>query len=854
MLGVTEEHTQRSEQNVTPVSEGGNHAVGMPDTEAFDIFFGFLRGMQLTTGKITSSSAIDVLNNSHAVYKHIGQNLVRYICYDLATQDHDNKCLYIHPNTASHYGWNPQKLLRFVVFAFAYGLSAEQRKAVAASLNVKINESGIRLHKQDEYFWLLGVVDSLRSHAFPDVADNQFIFAVESVVDLLVSTISGKTQYVPDTRMNILIMLLEANFLLRAAAGAYETMIIGGSATCSISRRATRLMACLGRIFLTHEELHDALDYVRDYHILDNIGKVTGLEELRSTLLETQSYYDHTAISNSTKTIGGMDSLSRQLEDICATCTELLAELSKHQNVLNPKAVTDNETNRSGLRSSKTSDIGICLQHNEQIVDEVYKMVVHGSSFMEPALLAEESVEPSLFIKCYAFSTTVLCSSVVAHDTKKLVVRLLDDTNYRILSTQEIGSLWSVTSMLSQLQKNVADFDEVGFSYRYKEVFRNFLANICINIALGDTCRVFGKDHSVDLLNSRVLELFINLFCTLPHTAMIDSRTGLKKTFREYGADLPHEVDTLLCLLIDLKYFSCVSSYTGEGENYSYDTEVYPSYYRDNEYAVCTLTTLAKLLAYSAHNNVEKTVQHNSVTHGLGWQDVIDVLLHEHIHEANTALMLACGVDILLGGGKFKFGKAHRVGFTVKKELNTVEDLITNKAEICSKIRESVQEIRDFLPGMWLYTYVADVGSNTSSQYLRHRMRSVYNKVYDTDVNKDLHSRYIDMQILSFLLLRSFISARHALDILCSGKLEDKSPAPPSLSLVLDDYFDCCKVSYNKNACYCACHGNDVSEKDSDATPSCSNADVISTTEVVPSQLASVDVTRDALVPPPLTI
>ena len=30
MLGVTEEHTQRSEQNVTPVSEGGNHAVGMP--------------------------------------------------------------------------------------------------------------------------------------------------------------------------------------------------------------------------------------------------------------------------------------------------------------------------------------------------------------------------------------------------------------------------------------------------------------------------------------------------------------------------------------------------------------------------------------------------------------------------------------------------------------------------------------------------------------------------------------------------------------------------------------------------------------------------------------------------------
>ncbi|MFV9839231.1 MAG: hypothetical protein AB8U44_04385, partial [Aaplasma endosymbiont of Hyalomma asiaticum] len=54
---------------------------------AFDVFFGFMYGMQLTLSNITLKAATDTLKGSPAVHKHISADTIRYICYDLASQD-----------------------------------------------------------------------------------------------------------------------------------------------------------------------------------------------------------------------------------------------------------------------------------------------------------------------------------------------------------------------------------------------------------------------------------------------------------------------------------------------------------------------------------------------------------------------------------------------------------------------------------------------------------------------------------------------------------------------------------------------------------------------------------------------
>ncbi|MFV9839128.1 MAG: hypothetical protein AB8U44_03835, partial [Aaplasma endosymbiont of Hyalomma asiaticum] len=606
----------------------------------------------------------------------------------------------------------------------------------------------------------------------------------------------------PDTKTSILFMLLDARFLLRAAGGVYEALLVSRMVkTSSIHIKERSFLPELRRIMRIEKRILDALDYVRDFSISDNIGRHTGLMELYETLNDLNKGFNNTIEEN----ICGMDSLSNRLKLTCTCCTELLREMRKNKGRnSNARTVVLSDDLHHNL--SCASNLGISIQNHKQVICDVYRMVVQGSADVltsMPSPLAAGDGEKSYSIMQHVFQAVVLCSSVVSYNAEKLVAALLSETSRRTLSNTELGSLWALQSMLGVLCRSDGGGDASECSLRHARAFGTLSANLCISIALDDASRVFGENSKSQHMNYRILGLFVDLFCTVPLTLMSNSLMEIKKIFNGHNEELPHEVENVLFMLTDLKYFSYASNYAEEEEIYSAgEYNVRPCYYNaDKKAASGLMEALVKLLAYSfIHNKknsgkIDKRSLGNS--HLVDWIDVLKVLLYEHIHLASVSSMLSHGINVLQDK-KLQFFDAEFTCRDISKIImegkpDTTGNLYDNTAEIRDKISKSVKGIRSMLS-----PNVKKLCSEDSTKRM-DAIQALHSRVWDNNKSKSLHCDELDKQLANYVLFRSYASASLALDIVdsCIWKSHEK----PSLDIILIRYFSCAETKSPGAAC-----------------------------------------------------
>ncbi|MFV9839232.1 MAG: hypothetical protein AB8U44_04390, partial [Aaplasma endosymbiont of Hyalomma asiaticum] len=791
--------------------------MGFPRPErgmnAYSIFFGFLHGMQFSINNVTSSVALNTLKNTKVVHKYICWDVIGYVCYDLATQNYDRHLIYRQCSRNSvSICYGPKRLMRLILFSFAYMLSTQQRKAIVDSLSRKLHESGVELYGHEEYFQLLNIVDNLQSSVSQNTCDSHFMYVIESSVDLLVNMVSEKASAIQE-KISILMMILEARFLLRTASCAYETIITRAQADdLSFKRDYSNLIKDILRADIT---LRQAIDHVCDYSVLDNAGMARGLRLFHSALRKIHSCYDQATLGSSSPPIEYIGTIFRQAENIHHVCTHLLEDMMNNKKIafdtsawINyemSKVFSEDELNRSKFV------VWICLHSHKQIVFDAYRLVENGAPEVFVALQEYETRNKELLPAQQITSIApVLCSRIVARHAKNFLQGICGRSSRRVLTTPEEESMGAVQFMLFELcyRSALLDYAAGNFfarSQAHEKVLRNLAANICINIALGDTRHIFGESAETINLNFRVFALYTSTFCDLPPDMMNGARIKLKKAFDEHGTRLPSKIDDTLCILTDLKAFSYKSSYTGSCKHYAHDTEnVYTSCYKANkDIAIDILETSARLLVHSASGKkVDSTRLRHVVPHCIcttaDWLSVLRMLLYECHLMCAVSSVLSCKVaassrsDLLLQFGSDAKSIHHEVlAILTGEKLCTTDKLAENKVEIQNAICESMKKIGELLEQNFV------IEKKDTKIPIKEPCVTL-GALYDSVWNADVRAGKTDIPLIAYVLCRSYVSIRSAYDIVDSVQQKSDTYSEHSLSDILRDYFLCDKIGSRK--------------------------------------------------------
>ena len=782
---------------------------------AYDIFFGFLHGMQFAIGKVTSSAALDTLKNTQVLHKYICQDVVGYVCYDLAAQNYDRHLIY-HPCSHSSVSicYGPKRLMRLILFSFAYMLSARQRKAIIDSLSSKLLESSVELYGHEEYFQLLNMVDNLQSSSSPNTCDSRFMYVIESSVDLLVNMVSGNKK-VTGEKISILMMILETRFLLRTASCAYETLIARAQAdNLSFTRDYLNMIKDILRADIT---LRKTIDYVCDYSVLDNVAKNRGMLLCRSALHKIHSCYDNAALGYLSPPIEYIGVIFKQAENIQRVYTKLLdAMISNKKIALDTSAWMYYEMSKlfpeDGQSSSKHV-VWICLHDNKQIVCEAYRLVANGASAVLVALQKDEAWNKRpLPIRQITSMAPVLCSRVVAHHTKDFLWDVWERGSRRVHSTVAAESMGEVYFMLLELCLRSVSRDRSSGNFfarsqAHEKVFRNLQANIFINISLGDTRHLLEESAEAINLNFRVFALYINMFCNLTPDMMNEARIKLRETLDKRGIKLPNGVNDMLCILTDLKAFSYKSTYTGSDSDYAHDVEnVYTRYYKNHKrIAVNILETSTMLLVHSASvkeidsAHCSRYSTPSCVCSTVDWLSVLRMLLYECQLLCATSSVLSRKVasssqngSLLLFSNNAK-SVHHEVSTTLTGEkLRTVDKFAENKAETKSVLHESMKKISELLGKNF---GIEKKDTETSIEELYAMSGALYDSVCNTGIQATSEIEETDTRLIAYMLCRSYVSIRHAFDIVDSMQQGNRTlDSEPSLGNILREYFLCDKI------------------------------------------------------------
>ena len=738
----------------------------------------------------------------NTTYKYISRNVVAYVCYDLATQNHVEHHLNL-PNAGSSMSscFTSKELMRYIVFAFAYSLSADQRKDVISLLSNKLDLVREHLGKQDEYLGLLRIIDDLVSCAGKDVFEDPLpLRVVNDVADLLIRTASNAKEETQDRKRNILIMLLEAKYLLRTASSTYKALLERTRISDDFRKYC---VPHFERVLRADEKLRDAANYVSLHDTWDGLEESQELRTVCDELHSIHRYYRYTFYSSSIEAIEGMDSLFGQIKNIAITCEVLLyGEISSDKHDLGSEkepGIQELNIESSCLSSNGVLSGEISLRNHQQIVSHLHKIIVHGLRDMSSSRLATENrdggVSPTT---SHDSSVEVLCSRFVACHAKEFVSDLLGRKCGRTLSPSEVTSLNSIVKTLGELLRS-EDSDSSRRALMHREAFQSLVLNICVNLASGNTCRVFGENKSIERINHRALATYVNLFCDLPPKVMRNSRAELKKTFAEYGEKLPNKVDEILRMLTDLKHFCYASSYGGVGSN----GDVYSGHYDANKNTVvATLKTLAKLCAFHASNdtlpgsNLELLTWISDCYYYENYLSVSRVLLHECKLMAEIASTLAQGIEDVSQGKKLSFFDSsqkvyHKVSRVLTgKDLKTTNDLKTHRRAISNRIKKVYKDIRGLLEKCSDATEVCSDG-NTYGPHLNNAIRHHHSLVWDKISDGRVTDELITERLISYMLCMAYASARHTSEIINKVRWKDHKACMPSLATISREYLPC---------------------------------------------------------------
>ena len=756
-----------------------------PCLDAYSVFLKHIGSLlscaRLAGTRVTLNAAKDTLMSDS--YRIIARNVMWYVCYDLAIQD--DACAKYgegsqNPNV--HFELNTNVLMRFVAFAFACSLSSSQRKSVIKLLSDKITGNEAKSIKMNGFFRLLQIVDGFRQYLNPKDVDSLYMPAVESAVGLFADIVSKKQESAPNFKTLSLIRLLEAKFLLQIAEKSYEIVLSRKTIDRDLMRlceeNAHEISRLSGKLCSALDDLLCGKAHNISKEFFDSA--LSGIKVFRSG---EQSGAD-------TELMSGMETLLSQVKCLLREWVDAVSQNSDQQN--SKLVMTTNNVTTS------VSPVGLGLQNNKQIVDDVYDMVIRGSA----GTVAASSTEKTP-LQQYFFPSGILCSSTIAYHAKKFVYRLQSSKSRRFHGSLECTNIKIVLDALSRCEA----INDIPCSISqeiksHRAVFESLVKNIFISLALGDTRSVFGEDSGILNMNYRVLALYINMFCNLPPDMMKSSLTELKKFFEECGGELPPEVNNVLCLLIDLKYFSYKSSYTGNSKDYRNDCKkVHNRYYNKNqETAVGALTTLAKLSAYSAcvnkNNRKPGTTGKPMQSYMVNLPDVVRVLLYECKLAVDVSLELDCGDSKKHKEKPYSPCNAKHVHRKVSEvlaggKLATIESLISNKKTIGNKINKSVEKIRDVL--LVRLGHDKTLGEK-SAPCLTAVADDLLREIWNEKTNDDVSCSEMDKKLALYMISRSHTAvnnARHLVSV-CED-IEGLSTKLP-LGFVLDTYFRCSKT------------------------------------------------------------
>ena len=708
-------------------------------------------------------------------YKRISQHVLGYICYDLATQAHDKHCTDQGGGSAVTL-LHPIRLLRFIVFAFACSLSSTHRMRIGKSLKEKLQKAERELRNGNYYFRLLDVVDGFRMYDGMRDIDSGYEHIIESAVDLLVNIASGKIEISPDARTSLMIVLLETRYMLGALYCAYLTLPKDGG-----------VVAALKEISACDVELQRILRVVMRNIVCDVSEQQFNLRENLSS--EMLCYPE---------VVEGAHMLISQIN----SQLQYLNNAFRAQMYFRPECVTG---------GPDICALQLAL-HNEGIVREIHEMVTRGATCSLDTLsrwsFGQSGGERLSPVKLPSPLTTgIMCSSAVAHNAKKFVLRLLNMQVERTPGTLENNNLAAISSLIEWLiGVDTYSIEDLVLcrTYGHRVVFRNLAANILVNVALGDLPRALGKDTSMNDINYRVLAQYINLFCNFPPNMMRALRVDLRALFEKHDTGLGKEIDDVLCMLTDLKSFAYRSSYTQSPLDYVNDTKnVCPCYYNDNKkVAIDVFRTLGTLLAHSSKKRAPLVT--GDVWHcccecdAVRWMDVLNVLLYECTTLLDLAVVLKARMDAkegLLIDCSRKELHAYMWSIKLRKIIGSyaTEDSCSNRTRFLKKIGKFIKKVDRLLEkctehGMLL--------NRTPVEHLGFVVQRFHDIVWDRK-NKGLLGKEVDEQLIQSILLRSYISARYAFDIVYF-RVQNLGCMPSLVNYILNEYFHCCRAPINR--------------------------------------------------------
>ena len=732
----------------------------------------------LAGARVTLNAAKNTLVND--AYRLITRNVMWYACYDLATQE--NACTTHKNSLGGLYTYvAPNILMRFVAFAFACSLSSSQRKSVIELLSDKIAKNEAKSNEMDRFLRLLQMIDAFRQYLDPKARDSHYMPIVDGAVGLFTDIVSKKQKSTSSSRTLSLIMLLEAKFLLQIAKKSHEILL--GRKTIG-SELATLCTENAQKIHNAHGRLCSEIDSVL-------CGKKHSIskEILNSALSEIKVFRSGGQGSANAELMSGMSALLSRVKYLVEGYVDTVSQNLDPQETMDLAMAANNV-------AAVESSVKLGLQSNKPIVDNVYDMIISSSADHSVESLAKKEIAKMAYLQQqHIFPSGVLCSGTVAYHTKKFINDLQSSKNYRgpgNLEQTNIKIMLDALDECATLNTNPCSITQEAKNYR--AVFERLVKNIFVSIASGDICKVFGEDSRMINMNYRVLSLYINMFCNLPPDVMKSALVDLKEFFEECGGEIPSEMRDVLCLLIDLKYFSYKSSYTGSAKDHDNDCYKYNSYYNKNgKTAVSILTTLAKLTAYSACSNKNNKASYNigkqSKSCSVDLSDIVKVLLYECELTMDIASELDCENSKKHKKWAYRQGRsknAHRISEVLYgRKLETIENLVLSNKKISSKINESVENMRDMLLERLNH---AETHGGKDSLRLNSVANDLLDKIWDAKTDGDVSCNEVDKQLSCYMLARSYTTGKHALHLVSACKYVQSSGVYP-LEFVLDVYF-----------------------------------------------------------------
>ena len=770
------------------------------ELSAYEVFLAHLSDLLIfkrmaSIDGISDTITRDLLEQN--VYGHLATGTLSYICYDLAAQNLVKRNIECRGSGSACQYFSQEELMRVLVLAFGHTLSEQQRKTVFQSLTDKLSGSDNLPYNKDKYLNLLHMVNNLRSYSKPDVADSEYMHIVEDAVDSLANMVLGRTAGVTGTDAHVKILALEGILLIRSMAKALAVVVKREKVDSSFREFKRPCCTDLATALLHEGELH-RIALGKD---ITRSRALYAYKNFKNTIYGLRLRADIHMPDNSVKILGGMKSILGQvkcvMERIGAISRSEASGVASWIKVSHSRSVPLN-----------TPPACVGLQNNYPIVDYVYKMVVCGS-------LDDWTVLNKLCNETGKGASSELVNNVVfvsdgklrrAYDnavifqTEKLLENLVNQKSSRRQGEQGVRSMEKVYGILdTYVQKQTRCCRTKSVNNNATEAFRHLLVNIHANLTCGDVFRVIGGPYRDNpITNYRMLALYTHVFCNTSPSVQQSSRAALREAFQKCGEKLPHEIDDMLCVLIDIKNIIHSCGHTAHGnriENVNIEDE-----HRSN-----FLKVLARLMAvqHVICNNKklegDPQLEHLVEQHlcGIKMLDAAEILLRECVSLCRTVSELQSHGGSGKSAGVCLTSNALTALSSVQKLKEKTIRCSTSKStgptvkKICTTIDDQMKKISGTSEK---YANISGLDSKTSVNRLSNIVKTLHNKVWNGNgYSKTPSDTEIDKNLLVYMLGRSYLSARHALEIM-TNDLWRSEVDMPSLKCLLG-YFRCYKVT-----------------------------------------------------------